>query len=382
MSHYRLLLVAALLAIPSLHAAAQSGLSKPVFETLPHGIVHVRNTGPSQWVGTTGWKLVLERTVTADGDKAVFGTPISLAVDGSGRIIETDWKVDGLQVFEADGRFARVIGRTGQGPGEFKAPIGVDVHGDTIAAFAGNQRRISLWHTDGTLIAQWNIDLCCATAPIIDPHGDILLEANAHIGSTNRRVAVRMRPGGRVVDSMLLPVEPPVPGWNVNGGIVSIPFVAYTQSTFDTHGRYISGNSTHYTLIVARHGSDTARIIDLPGRRIPVSTHVADSLFVPYTRRAPLNQVAKRGDIPTEQPYFGHLHADEHDNIWIERPAADGSVSAFDVTDQDGRFLGTVAAPPVPCGRNLFRNGRMYCIAGTADGDLVIQVYRVDKGAR
>jgi hypothetical protein len=363
-------------------ASAQSRLAKPTIDTVNHHIVRVVNAGPSQWLGTTGWKLVLERTITADGTTAVIAQPITLAVDRLGRIVETDWKVDGIQVFEPDGRFARLIGRSGAGPGEFRAPVGIDVRGDTIAAFAGNQRRMSLWRTDGSLLSEWRANLCCTTAPVIDPHGDLLLWANTRVGSVNRRVLVRLHRDGRVADSTLIPADPPIPEWIVNGGAYSIPFSAWTHRTFDTHGRYISGNSAHYTLVVALHGSDTARIIELPGRRAPVSGPVADSVFAGYARIAVLAGIAKRGDLPTEQPYFTGLHADENDNVWIERPAADGRIAAFDVISPDGSFLGTVAAPRVSPRLALFRNGRMYCIAETADGDAVIQVYRIDRSGR
>ncbi len=361
-------------------ATAQARLAKPVIDTLSHGIVRVRNSGPSQWLGTSGWKLVLEHTITADGGKAVFGTPISIAVDGNGRVIETDWKVDGIQVFEADGRFTRVIGRTGDGPGEFRAPVSVAVSGDTIVAFAGNQRRMTISRSNGALLTQWPANYCCSgTPPVIESRGTILLSGNYSGG----RGFIRLRRDGSVVDTVHLPTAADVHAWEVaNGGAYTIPFSAYTLGTFDGRGRYVSGNSVYYSLVVALRGVDTARVIALPGKRTPVSAHAADSVFAPFTKRAPLNEIAKRTDIPTEQPYFTGLHADEQDNIWIERPASNGAVAEFDVIDTTGRFLGTVTAPHVSFRLPLFRNGKMYCVAETADGDVVIQVYRIDKGGR
>ena len=211
---------------------AQSRLANPVIDTLPHALVRVRNSDPSQWLGTTGWKLVLERTIAADGGKAVFGAPISIAASG-----------------------------------------------DTIVAFAGNQRQMTTLRSNGALLTQWPANYCCSGTPPV----------------------------------------------------------------------------------MESRGTDPARIIALPGKRTPVSAHAADSVFAPFTKRAPINQVAKRGDIPTEQPYFTGLHADEQDNIWIERPASNGAVAEFDVIDATGRFLGTVTAPQVSFHLPLFRNGRMHC---------------------
>jgi hypothetical protein len=309
--------------------------------------------------------------------------PTALGVDRSGRVFETDWKVDGIQVFAADGRFERIIGRSGQGPGEFKAPIGIALRGDTIFAFASNQRRITIVRSDGTLLSQWRADYCCGLNPSLDGAGNVLLSVNVRIDGANRRGVARLRRDGSVIDTLVYPPEPPVKGWDVGGGSTySIPFSAYTVSTTDTQGRRISGNSTHYALAIALHGSDTARVIELPGSRAEIPAAVIDSVFAPFAKRAQTSQTARRSDIPTLQPYFTGVHVDETGNIWLNRPAPDGAIAEFDVTTPDGRFLGSVAAPQVAMQVPIFRNGRMYCVAESADGDLVIQVYRIDKGTK
>jgi hypothetical protein len=201
-----------------------------------------------------------------------------------------------------------------------------------------------------------------------------------HVASRQQRSYVRWRTDGRAADTMRLPIEPEYPGWRTaTGAVYTIPFVAYVVGTLDSHNRYISGNSAHYSLVIARTGNDTMRIVELPGSRAPIPKHIADSLFDRMTARGPLKEIAKRSDIPTEQPFFTALVPDEHDNVWIERPGPDGAPASFDVIDSDGRFLGSVAAPRAPIGVFTLRNGRMYCASETADGVPVILVYRIDR---
>jgi DNA-binding beta-propeller fold protein YncE len=53
--------------------------------------------------------------------------PINLAVDGAGRVFVSDFGAYRVQVFDADGKYVRSIGRYGDNYGEFARPKGVAV---------------------------------------------------------------------------------------------------------------------------------------------------------------------------------------------------------------------------------------------------------------
>jgi hypothetical protein len=361
-------------------AATAQRLARPIIDTLPHGIVRVRNTGPAMWSGLSGWQFVLEQTIAADGTAGLIAEPRTVAVDSHGKIFETDWKVDAIQEWDRTGKFVRTLGRKGDGPGEFKVPINIAIRGDTLLAYASNQRRVSLWRTDGTLIREWRVDFCCGGEPRFGLQGTVMVRVAIHISNdVYRRGVIRWRPDGSIVDTMLLPIEAPVHTWDVSHATWTIPFTAYQVGVLDSHAWYVGGFGGRYSLVMAPHGTDTARIVEMPGTRVKLAAAVADSVFAGYEKIPQLAGVAKRGDIPTELPYFDRLHVDEHDNIWIERPAPDGQAASFDVIDHNGTFLGSVPMPPGHPTALHFVNGRLYASAATADGDVVLQVYRIDR---
>ncbi|MGH7581955.1 MAG: hypothetical protein ACREL5_01865, partial [Gemmatimonadales bacterium] len=354
---------AALLATTICHGAhGQRPAGKPLIDTLQHGIVRIRNTAPTAWTGTSGWRLILERTIAPpEGSTALLAEPYSLAVDRNGEIFEADWKVDGIQVFAADGRYLRTLGRKGNGPGEFQVPIEVAIRGDTLAAYASNQNRVSLWRTSGKLLVTWTMGYCCWWSPRLEAGGALLLRTSVRVASRNRPLAVRWASNGTPIDTIWLPPVPEYPGWrDPHGGVFTIPFTARVVGTFDSRDSYISGFGGRYNLVVTRNGSDTVREVELPGKPAPVPPAVADSMFKPYAASPPTRDIARRGDIPTEQPFFTGLATDEHDNVWISRPGTDGSLASFDVIDSRGWYLGSVAAPPSRCRLMVFRNDRMF----------------------
>jgi hypothetical protein len=369
------------LGVPFGASAQRASIAKPVIETPAHGPVHVRNSAPSQWTGTTGWRLVRERSIDPDpATGVVIAQPVSLEVDRHGNIFETDWKVDGIQEFDSTGKFLRQIGRKGSGPGEFQVPISVAVQGDTMVAYASNQSQVSVWRTDGTLLKSWHVDFCCGSGPVLAPNGMVMIKIEVRSAGGDRDAMVRWHADGRMIDTMLLAAQPEVHAWrSPTGGTFPIPFGTWRIGTFDSHGSYISGNSAAYTLIVSPRGSDTARVIDVAGNRTAVDAAYVDSVFARYGRIKQIAAIAKRADIPTQQPWFIALHLDEHDNLWIERPDGRGTVSQFDVLDSGGIFLGSVAAPASAPGSMRFVRGRLYTTEENADGVIVINVYRINR---
>lgn len=73
-----------------------------------------------------------------------------LAADG--RLVVTDGSDASAQLFAADGRLLRVLGRKGYGPGEFQVPLSPRFGPDgRIHVLEFRQNRISVFHPDGRL---------------------------------------------------------------------------------------------------------------------------------------------------------------------------------------------------------------------------------------
>ena len=77
-------------------------------------------------------------------------------MDAEGWIYVQDRGNSRIAVFEPDGRYARSIGRGGQGPGEFSFLHLAGIKGDTLEIYDEAQHRITLLRTDGTLAGTLN----------------------------------------------------------------------------------------------------------------------------------------------------------------------------------------------------------------------------------
>lgn len=110
--------------------AATDGDGRPVtIDTLPGGIVRVTNRSPAD---SGKWSLVLERTVQpADDSAGALRDPGDLLLFDDGSLIVSDQKPEELMQFDAEGRYLRSIGQSGEGRGEYRSAR-LAAHGDTL----------------------------------------------------------------------------------------------------------------------------------------------------------------------------------------------------------------------------------------------------------
>jgi hypothetical protein len=81
------------------------------------------------------------------GERWLFSvkTPQWLRVAPSGRIYAISWEHRAIAEFDSAGRFRRMIGRRGRGPGEMEMPLTVMLRADTLAVNEGWNRSILRW---------------------------------------------------------------------------------------------------------------------------------------------------------------------------------------------------------------------------------------------
>lgn len=104
---------------------------------MPDGARSIHNQSQGQWGEIPAVKLQPLRVlgeVDSDDEDFAFYMPADLAVDAQGRRYVLDMGNHRVQVFSADGKFLKTIGRRGQGPGEFSAPnaLELDAQGNLI----------------------------------------------------------------------------------------------------------------------------------------------------------------------------------------------------------------------------------------------------------
>jgi hypothetical protein len=312
--------------------------------------------GPTAWADTNGWRLVetlrIEGTI---GDSAVLNDPISLALDGEGRIYVADTHPTVIKQFGADGRLIRTIGREGQGPGEFDTPL-LAVHGSALIVQDRRLSRTSVFDTAGHFLKSW-ASLRTDWEPV-SVSRDGLLAVGGDGPPDSGRMIVRYALDGVVRDTVFLPRDPEPSHWtlaSLKGPMpVAIPLTPALIQRPAPEGGFLVGRSGAYQIVVSRSGRDTVTVFGRDWSAAPVSQRrrqdLADSVveqIAPVAGEAAARRGVDPGDIPALAQAFSDIAVDGRGYYWVTTdPGEDRGHTWFDIFDRSGVYFGKVAGPP------------------------------------
>ncbi|MGE0354598.1 MAG: hypothetical protein AB7I33_03990 [Gemmatimonadales bacterium] len=374
--------------------ASARRLAVPEIDTLPGGVVEVKNHGPTRWDDTTGWKLVETlRIGGGSGDSIVLNQPQSVALDDLGRVYVADDNPTVIKQFDADGRLIRTIGREGGGPGEFRVAF-IAVHGADLVVHDPRQARTSVFDTSGTFKRSWSSLCCYWTSIVVDREGRVYIPGMSP--SDSGSLYVRYDLGGTGADSMYLPPRPRDDRhtWNFksNGRMMmsmGIPNTPRTLEEVNPTGGFLIGTSSEYRIAVTGSGRDTTLVFsrDWTPDPIPASRRqaIVDSSIKEVSRMVGEDAAREEiqvDDIPSTTPAFTGIAGDDRGNVWLQTdPGADTAHTRFDVFDSTGAYLGQVAGPRgMLFWRTAWKGNSLVVAMEDAEGNPVVIRYRVAGG--
>ena len=348
----------------------------------------VSNPSRGLWDARPGarWRLVetLRIGSAVTDEREAFGDVVSFTLDDLGRLWIGDSQAREIRVFDAEGRFVRVVGRPGEGPGEFErveaVRRGPDGH---IWVSDSDLRRFEVFDTAGTRVGGHRMPGRFGGFW----RGRDLFEPFYPEGSDRRMYRIhrlgaggRLEPAGRVFALPEPPPEPPmieysdgvaawhlpapytpVHDWQVGSGLD----FRWSDGN-DLGGRYeirhIDFPSGRTLRTIVRHFepaaiSDSARIAAVEAALLSVRT---DRRL--RSARRPSERAMRV--VPDVYPPFQRFIVSADGAVWVRRHFSEG-VEGFDVFDDVGRLLGQ---PELPTGFGSMRVHRI-----TADN-----VYAVD----
>jgi hypothetical protein len=145
--------------------------------------------------GLPRWSLVLESDLGSDeaAEEEQFFRVTDVRRDRRGRLAVLNAGTGQVRFFNSNGEFDRVLGRKGNGPGEFQAPLRIEaLDEDTIVVFDADLRRLSLIGPEGgvgrtiTLPGELNYVRLVG----ILPNGDFVLSSEAIQAPAGRKPSV------------------------------------------------------------------------------------------------------------------------------------------------------------------------------------------------
>ena len=113
----------------------------------------------SVWRGAV--RLEPELTIGhLDGsDKYGFGDVVEIVAAASGDFFVFDRQVPALRHFDQQGHLVKILGRVGDGPGEYRSIVGMAVRADgTLLAHDPQSRRINLYDSEGNPSGRWLVN--------------------------------------------------------------------------------------------------------------------------------------------------------------------------------------------------------------------------------
>ena len=384
-----------LLTLAACGSGADTTLNPPKIDTLPGGIVHVRNTGPTAWTDTNGWKLVQVAAINPpDGSPGELGAIDAIALGDDGSVYAFQRAPATIKVFGPDGSYVRNIGREGDGPGEIRAGM-LAVRGDTVVVQDPNGHRLTFLKADGTFIRTVQ-STCCywTTTFVIDSAG--LIWSPGSVGGKGEGGWIRFRMDGTIRDTILMPPSAysssSVKFWTVelksgsnsSSMMMGIPLQPSTWRFLRADGAGVVGNTDRLSFAVLGNGKDSSRVFEAAAPRLPLSDTERDSVFETSISgqqeqwRSALRKSAKKADLPAEWPAWTHAASDQSARLWVSLPGKRGEITRVVVFDTDGRLLGDVPPPsPKMFNHDAWSRDRLAFLDEDGEGRTVIRVFRL-----
>lgn len=370
-------------------------------------LVETRMAGSSateQWIVEEAAVLEIG---TVSGERAYeFGTIRDALRLRDGRFAVLDGRSDEIRLFGPTGRFLKVTGATGDGPGEFRDPIAVHVYRtDSLAVWDHWLRRVSIFDDDLVFARSFVID---PPSPVPDGwtgRGPAFLGVFSDgslvvghpvlrwdlVGTVQAEVGpvIRLLPDGAPADTLghfmfkqwYLASETPE---------VSLPaFPHWTFFAVRKESLYVARANAYEVQVYGTNGG-----LELVLRRAepPRKVAVEDVEFWKRYRLDRLPSGTDAGSVnrleaqldampfPEYMPTHWNLLIDELGHIWVEEFAArPNTPPAWSVFDPDGRWVSTVRPPP---NLEIKQIGSDYLLGVVTDelGIQYVRVHRLRKG--
>ncbi len=309
----------------------------------------------------------------------MFGEISGLAFDVRGRLFVTDFQEPRVVVLDSSGTVLGVIGRKGQGPGEFVAPTG-PVVGPDGALYVRNLTKISRFVTEqrtdlpsrfdryiaGPALLNWRLK----TPTVIDhsarlywpdpqtPRGGVTTAAYLRYGLDGARSGVLSPPTYPNAVASTAWVRTGPGGGRVVAGLNVTPFTPLPLSAVTSQGTIVSGDGISpvvvetdgQTRIVQRYTSREA-VRTIPSRERSESLRALrrriDSLPVPVTLLEGTTSEVKTQRLPDTFPRYIGILTQADGAVWVRHwPRAD-TPSLFEVFDGAAVYQFTLILPQV-----------------------------------
>lgn len=292
-----------------------------------------------------------------------FQSPYSITGDNEENIYVCDYRANNIKKFSASGKFVKIIGREGQGPGEFSSPFRATFAKDRLVVWDMRNMRLCALSADGEFIKAVKIDLFSGNPRKLRslPNGDIVIQKErVFFGDLDKPQECTIE-----VLSPGLERKKIIYSHNIwrnkyirqpRATNIPQPYASLVYWDVSPDGRIIIGFSEKYEV----------EIYDRTGEKLTTFTHSYEPLKVTNedkkeffsslmggsvvggqaikrTQGAP-DYIKKNAEFPSYKPAFNNIIVDSEGNILVfpYRKMRQEMYRYFDAFDSEGNFIANV----------------------------------------
>ncbi len=354
-----------------------------------------------------------------------FGAIEYVASASNGTFFVFDRQFDQVRRYDATGKFTGNVGRSGQGPGEYSQPTGMEMIGDSLlAVWDARGGRVVLFSAAGTYKSSFDVSRSGFFSQhdfSIDGAGIISIRLGTGRHEEPISQWVRFRANGSVVDSTFVPAPPPNAPRSFllitqDGGRWSFPATPFL--TPYRGGGFITGFPANNSFTIAR-GRERPINVERSWRPIAVATAEREEWIafgdhlvsrgrgaLPPGASGAIVRPGGEGpgvstpyEIPRGKPAFRGILSDTFGRVWVEmyttaekrtlppRPVGVTGPrltwrerNVYDVFAPAGNYLGRVE---LPANTSIvsFQRDRVWLLSKGPDDEDILTVSRIDTPA-
>ena len=337
-----------------------------------------------------------------------FGLLSDVAFDGAGNAHIVDMRADRVVVVAPDGSFLRMVGGSGEGPGELRSPWSLHVHRDGGYVVSG-VRAIEVFAPGGEHLRRMPLEVA-VFRPKALPDGSLVGTVFRFDVERSRQGLPQLDPPGRPLE--IFPIEHGKPevlytAWELpdpederrnarrspSDGVsrLSAGRAFEPRLHFDaiSDGRLAVVDSIGYRVKLITRDGQVAGVVERPIAPLAVTDAMRDAQRERYlAREVPSNVGIFRIELESvdrlrfadEVPVIANMAVDWENRIWVERTGADGiEPGPIDIVTADGGYVGTLPAGGVRIPSAFGPDGLMAYLEADKFGVPVVRVIRLSS---
>jgi hypothetical protein len=338
-----------------------------------HGTLVIRNARKPARVSGVPTRLTLAEELTiglGSGENNRFTRLQSAQADSAARIYALDGGERMIKVFDHEGRFMRIIGRAGQGPGDFSSPARIILTPqDEVAVYDAGNRRLAFFKQDGALIKEISTARWAFMRFRVNSRGEIIADhAVVFDGGGLGYQLTKFSSGLALTEKIATAISTDKP----NSIQPFAPTMHHGLRRDD--GLVWAVNSRYELMVTDADGKMKMKILKDPEPN-PLTPADRKALIEKDYRNVPPTVVL---DIPSEYPPFWNFIVADTDHIFVRTYVKDGKKDFIhDVFDPKGRFVAQFSLGEEEFAM-MARDGKLYTLVRENDeGIPLIKRYRL-----